>query len=383
MAEKKAQHIVPKTYLKEFSISTERNDKNGNKITDVSIYVNSKFSINKGKEKGLTNNIFTKSNFYNIKSVENGNPIIENNFSKIESKFNKILSNIKNKTFNLEDILFISNFTLIQHHRTPIFLKNIQSSFNRVADICFRMTNDISYESYFDDISLKTLINYKDENMFNSNLVFEQGINFIENTTDIPFITSDNPVVHRILYIDELKNILSNTNIVFSNNLQNEKLVFFFFPLTPKLALISSKFIMNRNWKFIKCDDINTICSLNYLSYDNSSDNIYSCKNETYEYFFKLKLKENILYDSMGLWALINTANHRYSIKLNDYKKDLVYSKLYIKKSENIENILEDRIIESIVFYQNKIEKGGMRQLVIENYNPLQNVLILKSRIFS
>lgn len=379
MADKKAQHLVPRVYLKEFSNTSIKKDKHGNQIESINIYINNKNEIEESKMKGLDNNIFTESNFYNLEK-DNSNPIIENNFSKIESQYKKVILNLKNRRFDFDDILFISNFTLLQHQRVIKTIKKFQVDFDKITNMLAKLSANEEYINYFEDMSKKILLDYRIENMNKSNLVLEQGIHFIENNTSIPFITSDTPVVHKMLYIDQLKNILNNSNISFSNYLPNEQLFFFFFPLTPKLALISTKFILKKDKKilFIKIDNIKTVSSLNYLSYNNSFQNVYSNKNDTYAYFFRLKENENILYNNIGLYALIETIKNRYIVKLNDYKQDLWSLELNIRENENIEEILEDKIIKSIIFYQNKIEKGGMRKLIVETYNPSQKTLILK-----
>lgn len=379
MSKKKNQHLVPKTYLKGFSNENIFH----NKIKH-NIYVSEIDSVFESKKRGLEHPTFTKSYFYNLDISEKGNPIIENNLSDIESVYQKTLSAIILNVFSLNDIYFISNFTLLQFQRVESHIDNFQNSFNKIADMYDDFTTDTRMKQDVENIALKMLLDYKIENMYKSNIIYEQGIHFIVNNTVIPFITSDKPVVHKFNHIDEVKSIFNDENIKYNNEyLPSDKSVFFFFPLNEKFALIATKFLTSQSnlIQFITINKKNdAIIRLNLMSYQNANKQIYSSLSNPFKGFEEIIKSINNQYKDIGYWAHIYTDKNRYILKLEKYEHGLNNMVLYLKNDNNIEQIMHDYFLAEITIYHNENEVSHMKEIKFDSFDDTLKVLNIKSK---
>jgi hypothetical protein len=375
----KNQHLVPQVYLKGFS-----NKKIYHIKEEYSIYISEINSVFESKERGVKHRSFTKSYFYNF-DKEKKEPIVEKNLSKIENEYKRILKNLMTNNITLEDVLYISNFTLLQYQRTENFIDNFQGSMDEVAKIYDMFDNGSRAKEEMENIALKMLKDFKIENMYKSNIIHEQGIHFIVNDTGIPFITSDKPVVHSINHIDQVKSIFNDSNIKYNDKyLPSDKSVFFFFPLNEKFALISTKFLISQS-NIIQYITVNnksdTILRLNIMSYGNAHKAIYSSMKNPFENFEKIIESINNQYKDIGYWAHIYTDKNRYILELENYKYGLNNMILYLKSDNSVKQIFNDFQLKEIIIYLNEEEMSHIKNIKLDTYDNKLRILKIKSEV--
>jgi len=361
MAKYKNQHLVPQVYLKNFI----KKSKNENSKYQKGIYVTDK-EFSSWKEKSTNHNVFTKSYFYTLDKEDENNPIIEKYLSTLESQYTKTLKSILNKNISKEDILFITYFTLIQLMRVEKHSKHFQNSMDEIS-LMVKNIQGIDIDEETKDISKKMLLNFGD--IKEDNIIYEQGVHLLENNSKLDFITSDSPVVRRMLHIDELQNIFNTIPLEYNDYLLNTELVLFFFPLTPKIALLATRFLKSED-NSIQYIDISSnipILQLNLLSYKNAYKNIYSSTENPFGKELELEIKKSNT-NYIGFWCKIYTSKNRYYFELEKYErikkpnKIIEDLKIYINKSYNLENIINDFDLRSLSIYENNREVTHMKE---------------------
>lgn len=268
MAEKKNQHLVPACYLKGFE--AEKSDKAlSNPKFKAGVYVNNNLLTAGWKMKGVDNGVFTKSYFYNLESDNPKEPVIENYLCGIEGDLSKYLKEIKYGSITNESLSFFSFYTTLQYVRLERHMVSFQKTWSQLgkwADM-FEDGNDNS-EAVKEIAKKKILTTDHGE-------VVHDHAHIIFNRTNFPFITSDNPVVKKEVNISDMKMLFPNDFLLSSSD-ESQELLFFFFPLTPNIAYVSSAhFKPNLDIKF-GIDDLLNIFYLNIESAKNSSEKIYS-----------------------------------------------------------------------------------------------------------
>jgi len=378
MSENKKQHIIPKTYLKNFIREDEVNE-----YYEKGLFVYDKDFVKKGKENSIGTNgrqVFWKSHFYNLSEECKKNPIIEKNLSLIENEFPIVLSHITNKVFSCKDILFITNFTLLQLQRVEKCINSLQNSWNKINDIVQEISINSSFKKEVENISLKMLLDFKLENFYKSNLVLEEGIHFIENNSDIDFIISDNPVVHRMFVLNEIKYLFKNIHILFDEKIEKEK-CFIFFPLTKKFSLISTSFLKSKPNKiqYIPINDSETINNLNSLSYHNSNEKIYT-PNKLSE-----DIKTNLITEKENFNQLKNTCHiitkkNRFFSEIINFNENNKIMIIQYENNEILKLLEKDNNLQSIEISFNG--SGLMnKSIVFDRIDMNENKLYIKSTL--
>lgn len=375
MAKKKNQHLVPKVYLKGFSNLQTHYGKD-----EYTIFVTPKENINESKAKGLKHSIFTKSYFYNLDGENQNNPIIENQLSEIENYYLKVVKKIQDRNLSNDDILYISNFVQLQFQRVESWINSFQNSFNQVEKI----VNDFGGKIDTKNISIKILREYTLNNMYKPNVVFEQGLIFIENKSDVPFITSDNPVIHKMFHIDEIKGIFSrNQESIYYNDefLKSMPTVFFFFPLNERFALIATKLLKSNNSKIYSINSLETIVKLNLFSYQNAYKNIYSSFENPFENYEVIIQNINNQYKDVGFWMHLYTQNNRYTLKLKNYVRKIDSIELYFLNSEDMNKIINDDNLKELTIYENERGVSHMKEIKIGKIDNVLNEITIESKL--
>lgn len=373
MAKKKNQHLVPKVYLKGFSNLQIYNGKE-----EYTIFVTPKENINESKAKGLKHSIFIKSYFYNLDSENQNNPIIENQLSEIENYYLKTVKRIQDKNLSNHDILYISNFIQLQLQRVESWINNFQNSFNQIEKIF----NDFGGKLDTKEISKKMLRKYTIDNMYKPNIVFEQGLIFIENKSDMPFVTSDNPVIHKMFHIDEIKGIFDNNHEIEYNDEFSKSIptVFFFFPINEKFALIATK-LLKSNSKIYSINSLETIVKLNLFSYLNAYKNIYSSFKNPFENYDVIIQNINNQYKNVGFWINLYTQNNRYTLKLKNYVGKIDSIELYFLSLEDMNKIINDDNLKELTIYENEREVLHMKEIRMGKIDNVSNKITIESKL--
>ncbi|MGP8217471.1 MAG: DUF4238 domain-containing protein [Bacteroidia bacterium] len=269
MPENKKQHYVPKFYLKLFS----NNDGN----THIGLYnFKSKKLV---KEAGINNQAY--ENFFYGKDGK-----IEEGFSKIENHtkilLKQVVDNMELPRVGSEDYSTLFLFTFLQASRT----KNAAKEANEMLDLTIKAifkddprVKDHDMDSYRFEMSdpvhmnLQTLIDTIE-------VAQDLKCKLLVNESDVPFITSDHPIVRYNQFLEKRKFPGGWAGLA-TKGLQ------VFYPISPSLAIM---FYDSRVYKIgfkkqnaVVTSNSNDINSLNLLQSLNCDENIYF-SNKTTEY---------------------------------------------------------------------------------------------------
>ncbi|AJI56607.1 hypothetical protein LA02_1625 [Francisella philomiragia] len=272
MAEKKKQHIVPACYLKNFIADIPDRQKENSKY-ESGVYVNNKTLTSGWKLKSVRHNFFTKSYFYTLTEDDYKKPIIENYLSKIENSYPKYFDEINDRKLNNENMSFMSSFVILQLMRSEPSLNQNQDLWDQIANYMDAFEGKELNKELFKEFAKKQLIN---SNF--GHLIYDQSA-IVYNSTNFPFITSDNPVVRRQINFTDAKEIIP-TKYLKNTESNGKEFPFFFFPLSPHLAYISCNLLstVDKIIYYSNNDngDLRNIFYLNYYSIINSYENVYS-----------------------------------------------------------------------------------------------------------
>lgn len=278
MSQAKKQHYVPKFYLKNFSINSNR------KTIQCLDKVNLRSHISNFK-------VIAQEEKFN----ESDSQDIEDNLSKIENDASKLINNFldnpKYKRLNSEPFkLKLAYFILIQLIRTkevrnmPIdginSLKSYMSNKHDLKDSEIKKFNQLLNK---DEIKEAHLDFIQDDNLDLLEGIFCKKWILLKNQTSMNFWTSDNPVVKYNPY--------GNLGLIIDG-------IQLFFPLSPKFSLCILDPFCYSNFKeykefdildgfnnikkagLSKITDINDVKFVNSLQIKYSTEYVFSCENE-------------------------------------------------------------------------------------------------------
>lgn len=375
MAEKKDQHLVPACYLKEFVAEVPSKHKN-NILFEQGVYVNNKFLSSTWKLRSVSNSIFTKSYFYNLEGDSPKAPKIEEYLSSIERYYSKTLQRLKTGVFSNEILYFFSCFTCLQYMRVEPFINMMQGSFDQIGKWAdeFSGNNDASNEMA--DITKKMLMRFEHGEMLHPHSAI------IFNSTNFPFITSDNPVQCRQVNTEDLS-LLFGKQYVKKGQRKSVEKAFSFFPLTPKIAYVSCE-LMKDELKGSICilNDLLCIYWINYHSIRNAYENVYSSIVEPIKGENKLSefLINDVVEDS-GYRTKIYTENDRFSFSIANYKSTNEMIEFTTDNVDfcNLVSVGED--ISLIEVFDNGRCCMLMRECFIELINPILGHFTIVTKI--
>jgi Protein of unknown function (DUF4238) len=276
MAEKKKQHYVPRFYLKYFS--------NGSNGTHIGIFHKKDKRYIKAGE--LKNQAY--ETYYYGKDGE-----LENKFSEIEALASKIIDKINNTNIlppkSSNDYKNLYLFAFIQLFRTKQAANEMQQMLNTFKQGFSKDSPE--FEELFNkyEFTLKEPTASILESVLPSlSLGFDLECKLIINTTNIPFISSDHPVVRYNRFL-ERKNFQAGRLGIANKGLQ------VFYPISPKLLIL---YYDKRVYKigFKKRNVINIansmdVFKMNLLQFLNSNELVFFNDAAREDYINSLNVK--------------------------------------------------------------------------------------------
>jgi hypothetical protein len=250
MASQKNQHFVPQFYLRNFS---------GSRKTIGCLHLSSGKIIHAAPIRSQCSHDY----FYGTDGkAEKTLALLEGSFSEI---FKRIITTGMLPLFDSNDMQTILLFISIQRARTEEAASILMSSMNMVTKEIFM---EIAKKNGFPEDQLPTLTT---ENPVGHTLrmavdsyplLQDLGIKLVHNGTNIPFITSDHPVIfYNRFFENNENNESSGSTGIFSAGLQ------IFLPISPKYLIVlfdTSLYSMaNKHTKSILCTFARDIVKLN------------------------------------------------------------------------------------------------------------------------
>ena len=233
------------------------------------IYVNDKRLSLEWKLRSVTHKSLTRSYFYNLPEDDSKQPLVENYLSVVEGDYAKYSREIIEKNISNENMSFMAYFVTIQFMRVEAFIVSTQGSWDKISEIMDHIDGGNRYAKILKHITKRQLVQVDIGNLLHPNSAV------IYNKTNLPFITSDNPVTRRQINIVDALKIVPKRYLL---EIENESIEFacFFLPLTPNVAYISCELIRRLESISYSNSDLENIFYLNYFSITNSYEKVYS-----------------------------------------------------------------------------------------------------------
>ncbi|MFX0029717.1 MAG: DUF4238 domain-containing protein [Candidatus Hermodarchaeota archaeon] len=297
----KRTHTCPVVYLQNFAkVSPQYYEKlkyynQKPKRKDFTVYVHDKIQNSKISNRSLQN-IGVRKNFYS--------PQVEHYLKKLEAKVGSQFKKIRMATRAVfVELLPIYRYIMSQLVRTPKFQEKLRK------DQLFLMKMD---DKEFQESLMKFMLVHKpivvtnaslqkiQEDFIQYNLLeanFKRAtITLITNYTDIPFITSDSPVVYN--NVEFLPSYLNDQNQI------HYSMIFvpetrFYIPIDPRFSLLIDRFNMEREEVAVLDEfvfDEELVMMMNMLEYQYSERFIY-LKDTDEELIKKIRRKCGIELD--------------------------------------------------------------------------------------
>ncbi len=380
MVQKKKQHIVPRTYLKAFVDPVRPDGMPEHVPFEPSVWVIEK-SLQSEPKRKAPGNILWKSYFYNLDEDEDASPVIEEFLSKIEGKYPQVLKKISVKeVLKEEELFYIALFIDTLFRRTPSSLEHWQSQINKVEDLYRQVDQAYNHSQEISEKVWKGSHEIAKQQIINSagvlsSLILKAGLVFVFNLSELPFLSSDNPVTYQFGHIDELYRISIPKDWTHGNIGTNKQAFFCYCALTPTIALMSSPFIRIPNealYAWAETNDPNFPFSMNILTQRKADSVLISHQPKPYGIHqdFAIQFLESIQNTPPpeGIQFLIYTNKARYHLNVDVYERIDPHPlqpevHFWTKDFKILHAIAQDDVIEVVHYYENGVETGGTRHL--------------------
>lgn len=319
MARKKEQHLVPAVYLRSFANADKPNGFDIDKPYSSTVWVIPKHLLEEGKRRSPTHDVFKQTRFYNLRDDDDSDPVIERELGLVEAKFGKVLPKLRDHCeLDVEDYFNLVFFVGLLKSRVPDHLNIQQTNLNRLEET-YRMVerSHTEMETNADKLFWMKAEGAK-RRLFHpwgayAKVTAPQGWIYV-NTSGLPLITSDSPVIHLQIHRGELERIGISPEFIPQVATKSQREFFSYCPLTPFLSFISSPLVIPPVDSLYRPDNSqNLVLRLNELVRHYASKNIYSFIQNPYG-----ALKPEIIALDSAYKAAIENVDVRVLISTTD-----------------------------------------------------------------
>lgn len=258
---KKRQHIVPKVYLKPFLDPAAPEGWPEGRAFEPTVWVLSP-TLEGTPRRRSPKNILWQSYFYNLRADDPDRPWIEESLSRLESAFEPVQQAIlRREKLSLEQYSLLCLFVGALSSRTPQQIDHWQGFIDQIQNLYRQMASpDVSpdFLGGADEGGKRSVLPHAEAY---ANVVGAYGF-LLVNETPLQFVTSDRPVTHVFLHIDESP-IAEFPDEVRIGVGTNEQAFFSFAPLSPDTAFVSSPLLDNGPRLYALTEDMRLVFALN------------------------------------------------------------------------------------------------------------------------
>lgn len=277
---------------------------------------------------------------------------------------------LQNEEIDNQLISFISYFMTIQYIRAEKFIDNVQASWDEVGKCYNEFSGDNRYPNLFDNFVKKQIP------IVDLGYIPHPHAHIIYNKTNLPFITSDNPVIRRNVNKVDLQIVMPKEYIA-DNVSESHECVLFFFPLTPSIAYVSCELLICDQRLYFDDHQLGNIFYINYWSIINSHKRVYSSIIEP------IKGEEKLSYilqqKEQTTYIKIYTVDHRIMTK-GKFQHTNNNSILFV--CENKQELLKLDIgmkISLVEVIKNNFSIRGMRDCFVKNLDIMSGSVEIES----
>lgn len=245
VAEKSKQHFVPRVYLKAFCDPTPPPDWPAEKPFQPALWLIHK-SLEQPPRRRAPSSVLWANRAYNLRDDDPSRPVLEDQLSEIENEYARVLPKlIAHSELTDRDWITLLVFVGTLRSRSLDHLAFQQEQIDAIERLYRQVerasTGEERHADQFwagaDEGAKRVALR---EAGIYARLMNEAGAWLIVNESEYPFITSDNPVVHEFVHIDELMALGFPPDLWRPGTLPNEKAFFSYCALTPRVGFVSS-----------------------------------------------------------------------------------------------------------------------------------------------
>ena len=249
MSRKSKQHIVPQTYLRSFTDSRVPDGWQGGKPFTPYLWVHPR-TLDSPPTRSAPRNVAGDRDVYTLRDDDPEHPWLEEVLGRLESSFGSTIERVRSGgELLVDDRAVLSLFVGALHERTVGILKQRQAFFDDLANMTRQFEDDQSVDPSTAAARARFWNRFSEEakrQVANSAEAFATVTGphslLIENTSSMPFITSDSPTTYRQIHADELLGMGVPEEWMYRKIPRSAREFFVFCPLSPRHAFIASRF---------------------------------------------------------------------------------------------------------------------------------------------
>lgn len=368
------QHFVPKVYLKPFSVTSPLVGWPEDRPFTPFVWVIDR-SLREEPVAKSPGRILCRRRIYTLDQEEGSQSFIEQKLSQLESEYAATIPRVTGLLpLSRRDLITLYIFVGALHGRTPSMMEYRQSQ----SDTLERMHRDVERGATGDEVVSDRF--FKDSGQTAKRLILRSSSSYarliapfasiVVNRTPMPFVTSDEPVTHIFVHVDELLANGFPPERVRPDALPNERAFLSVTPLSPGMALISSPLLVPpEDSPYWEASDIRAAVALNEWTRQNAERYLISRYRNPYgplrEHAIALDMKAASVPQASGLQVYTDRA--RYWIPSDDVEDvlevDPLAGKLRFTTADldALHAAAADKELREINIYSDGEQVGGMR----------------------
>ncbi|QSR35622.1 hypothetical protein CFI10_11540 [Marinobacterium iners] len=364
MSKHNNQHILPAAYLRGFIAFEPPPEHRNNPNFELGVYTNNEKLSGEWRMKGVRHKDFTRYQYYNLPD-EGQELAVEHYLGEHEGRYAELLRAVEaHSRLTQREIEELALFIGLMIIRVESFQNHFQEFINEITGhIEAFMGDTLEFRDYVGDYenTTKRLILESEAGL----LLLDHGIHFLVNTTDLPFITTDTPVLRRDCHSDEIPLLVGSGSHCKQGIKPNEQTPLFFIPLTPVLAVVSCRMIEESysDSPYLTCSDINAIFRLNRLLLDQAQELVIADRPFPFgaiEPELSQELQQE--YKPEGIVIKLYTDENRYLLEVLEYNDIQDGIELTLDDTEALMRLVTESPV-SFELYENGHAIRGMRQI--------------------
>lgn len=259
--QKKRQHYVPQVYLQPFSDRTPPKGFNPSRPYKPTVWVIDALTMGSPHRKAPSN-ILWSNKIYTLDSDDPSTPVVEESLSRLESSYRRVRDHI----LGLNQLTFAEYAALLffigaLKGRTPPEIRSFQNLMDTLGSMSKKLSELPPEGMAWSDFVQSGVKAIAARASGYASVVGPHGF-ILVNHTDLNLITSDSPVTHQILHVDDAPVKFFGPNLKVGIP-ASTRAFFSFVPISPDRAFISSPFLCSGGELYVSTCSKELIFSLN------------------------------------------------------------------------------------------------------------------------
>lgn len=345
---------------------------------ELGVWVNSK-DLSSAWQMKVPRNILAKPYYYNVPGDHPERPHVEDELGKVETLFPPILRKVEAGTplsdRERDDLAFFVFTLLMRTEQQQEHWQTQAEGIERLYRSVERAHTGREDGAEMVAAELERAVKFFILNRPTTRILSEHGMHFIVNETDVPFITSDTPVIHHWMHIDEADWLHAFSECLDTTISRNVRTHFTLLPLSPRIMLVASTFIRSdhRGAPYLHCSDRNIVYGLNLRTcldakkiVISNTDAPFGEKEEDFRLLIRMVREQEATPPPRGTWLRIYTNRDRYLLPVTEVRHETFRLAFKTEDTETLARIAADGALDHLEYWRDDHSGGMMRQIAFE-----------------